>query len=138
MRQSPGFANMFQASVAEGLANTLGAIVMQTLKSVLSYSFETYAEKPSELHREKWAGRRANRGTDKVSGNRLETRDTPRERAGTLLHPRRVQGRSIVNRTCQADSLRQRIRSCQRLPNKSLSIMHRQESHDRSHEESQA
>jgi len=25
---------MFQASVAEGLANTLGAIVMQTLKSV--------------------------------------------------------------------------------------------------------
>ena len=52
MRQSPGFANMFQASVAEGLANTLGAIVMQTLKSVLSYSFETYAEKPSELHRE--------------------------------------------------------------------------------------
>ena len=52
MRQSPGFANMFQASVAEGLANTLGAIAMQTLKSVLSYSFETYAEKPSELHRE--------------------------------------------------------------------------------------
>ena len=52
MRQSPGFANVFEASVAEGLANTLGAIVMQTLKSVLSYSFETYAEKPSELHRE--------------------------------------------------------------------------------------
>ena len=52
MRQSPGFANMFQASVAEGLANTLGAIVMQTLKSVLSYSFEAYAEKPSELYRE--------------------------------------------------------------------------------------
>ncbi len=25
---------------------------MQTLKNVLSYSFETYAEKPSELHRE--------------------------------------------------------------------------------------
>src|SRR6058998_1774295 len=52
MRQSPGFANVFEASVAEGLANTLGAIVMQTLKSVLSYSFEAYAEKPSELHRE--------------------------------------------------------------------------------------
>src|SRR5256712_8830708 len=52
MRQSPGFANMFQASVAEGLANTLGAIVMQTLKAVLSYSLETYADKPSELHRE--------------------------------------------------------------------------------------
>src|SRR6266851_7656911 len=52
MRQPPGFANIFQLSVAEGLANTLGAIVMQTLKNVLSYSFETYAEKPSELHRE--------------------------------------------------------------------------------------
>ncbi len=52
MRQPPGFANTFQLSVAEGLANTLGAIVMQTLKNVLSYSFETYAEKPSELHRE--------------------------------------------------------------------------------------
>ena len=52
MRQSTGFANTFQLSVAEGLANTLGSIVMQTLKSVLSYPFETYAEKPSELHRE--------------------------------------------------------------------------------------
>jgi hypothetical protein len=52
MRQPPGFANTFQVSVAEGLANTLGAIVMQTFKNVLSYSFETYAEKPSELHRE--------------------------------------------------------------------------------------
>src|SRR6266849_10333239 len=52
MRQPPGFANTFQLSVAEGLANTLGAIVMQTLKTVLSYSLETYADKPSELHRE--------------------------------------------------------------------------------------
>jgi hypothetical protein len=52
MRQSLGFANAFQVSVAEGLTNTLGAIVMQTLKSVLTYSFETYAEKPSEFHRE--------------------------------------------------------------------------------------
>jgi hypothetical protein len=52
MRQSLGFANAFQVSVAEGLTNTLGAIVMQTLKSVLTYSFETYAEKPSEFHLE--------------------------------------------------------------------------------------
>jgi hypothetical protein len=52
MRESQEFANTFQLSVAEGLANTLGAIVMQTLKNVLSYSLETYAEKPMELHRE--------------------------------------------------------------------------------------
>ena len=52
VRESREFANAFQLSVAEGLANTLGAIVMQTLKTVLSYSLEMYAEKPSELHRE--------------------------------------------------------------------------------------
>jgi len=52
MRESPQFANMFQLSVAEGLANTLGATMMQTLKNVLGHSFETYAEKPLELHRE--------------------------------------------------------------------------------------
>ena len=43
---------MFQLSVAQGLANTLGGIVMQTLKNALAYSFATYAEKPLELHRE--------------------------------------------------------------------------------------
>jgi len=52
MRESREFANMFQLSVAEGLANTLGSIVMQTLKTLLSHSLETYAEKPNELHRE--------------------------------------------------------------------------------------
>jgi len=52
MRNSPEFANAFQVSVTEGLANTLGAIVMQTLKNVLAYSFATYAEKPLELHQE--------------------------------------------------------------------------------------
>jgi hypothetical protein len=52
IRESRDFANAFQQSVAEGLANTLGSIVMQTLKTLLSYSLETYAEKPSELHRE--------------------------------------------------------------------------------------
>jgi hypothetical protein len=51
-REPRDFANTFQASVVEGLANTLGSIVMQTLKTVLSYSLETYAEKPNELHRE--------------------------------------------------------------------------------------
>src|SRR5438445_11970538 len=52
MRESLEFANMFQLSVAEGLANTLGSIVMQTLKTLLSHSMETYAEEPNELHRE--------------------------------------------------------------------------------------
>ena len=52
MRESREFANMFQLSVAEGLANTLGSILMQTLKTLLSHSLETYAEKPNELHRE--------------------------------------------------------------------------------------
>src|SRR5207302_9399208 len=52
MRESREFANMFQLSVAEGLANTIGSIVMQTLKTLLSHTLETYAEKPSELHRE--------------------------------------------------------------------------------------
>src|SRR5438034_10815045 len=50
MRESREFANTFQLSVAEGLADTLGSIVMQTLKTLLTYSLETYAEKPSDLH----------------------------------------------------------------------------------------
>src|SRR5205807_9905378 len=52
MRESREFANRFQLSVAEGLANTLGSTVMKTLKTLLSHSLETYAEKPNELHRE--------------------------------------------------------------------------------------
>ncbi len=52
IRGSREFANTFQLSATEGLANTLGAIVMQTLKTVLSYSLETYADNPLELHRE--------------------------------------------------------------------------------------
>jgi hypothetical protein len=52
IRESLEFANTFQLSVVEGLANTLGSIVMQTLKTLLSHSLETYAEKPIELHRE--------------------------------------------------------------------------------------
>jgi hypothetical protein len=46
------FAKIFQISVADGLANTLGASVMETLKNLLNHPFETYAEKPAELHRE--------------------------------------------------------------------------------------
>jgi hypothetical protein len=46
------FANLFQASFAEGIANTLGTSVMETLQDLLSHSIETYAEKPAELHRE--------------------------------------------------------------------------------------
>jgi hypothetical protein len=52
LRESREFANTFQLSATEGLANTLGSIVMQTLKTLLSHSLETYADKPSELHRE--------------------------------------------------------------------------------------
>src|SRR5260370_29686260 len=52
IQESREFANTFQLSVTEGLVNTLGAIVMQAMKTVLSYSLETYADKPSELHRE--------------------------------------------------------------------------------------
>ena len=52
IQESREFANTFQLSVTEGLVNTLGAIVMQTLKTVLSYSLETYADNPSALHRE--------------------------------------------------------------------------------------
>jgi hypothetical protein len=52
LRESPEFANMFQLSAAEGLTNTLGAIVMQTLKNVLTYPLARYAENPLELHRE--------------------------------------------------------------------------------------
>ena len=52
MPKSLGFANMFELSVGDGIANTLGVTVMQTLKNLLSHPFTTYAEKPAELHRE--------------------------------------------------------------------------------------
>jgi len=47
MSESRDFTNMFQVSVEEGLANTLGVTVMQTLKNLLGYSFEIYAKKAS-------------------------------------------------------------------------------------------
>jgi hypothetical protein len=46
------FDKMFQASVAEGIGNTLGVNVMETLKNLLHYPFNAYAEKPAEFHRE--------------------------------------------------------------------------------------
>ena len=52
MSESRDFTNMFQVSAEEGLANTLGVSVMQTLKNLLSYSFEVYSKKPVELHHE--------------------------------------------------------------------------------------
>ena len=46
------FAGVFQASVKEGLRNTLGEIVMLTIVPLLKQSLQTYAEKPSEFHQE--------------------------------------------------------------------------------------
>jgi len=46
------FATMFQSSVKEGLRNTLGETVMLTIVPLLKQSLQTYAEKPSEFHRE--------------------------------------------------------------------------------------
>ncbi len=46
------FASAFQASVREGLRNTLGDTVMLTLVPLLKQSLHTYAEKPSEFHRD--------------------------------------------------------------------------------------
>ena len=46
------FANEFQASVRDGLRNTLGETVMPTLVPLLKQSLQTYAEKPSEFHRD--------------------------------------------------------------------------------------
>jgi hypothetical protein len=46
------FAKLFQASVSDGLANTLGKTVMETVRNLLNHPFTDYAEKPAELHRE--------------------------------------------------------------------------------------
>ena len=46
------FSNIFQDSVKEGLRNTLGETVMLTILPLLKQSLQTYAEKPSEFHRE--------------------------------------------------------------------------------------
>ena len=46
------FSSIFQESVKDGLRNTLGETVMQTLVPLLKQTLQTYAEKPSEFHRE--------------------------------------------------------------------------------------
>src|SRR5947209_19464431 len=46
------FASAFQASVRDGLRNTLGETVMLTLVPLLKQSLQTSAEKPSEFHRD--------------------------------------------------------------------------------------
>ena len=43
---------MFQASVKDGLRNTLGETVMLTMVPLLKQTLRAYAEKPGELHRE--------------------------------------------------------------------------------------
>jgi hypothetical protein len=52
MPESIEFAKLFQASVSEGIANTLGRTVMETVRNLLSHPFTTYAEKPADLDRE--------------------------------------------------------------------------------------
>ena len=46
------FFSMFQESVKDGLRNTLGETVMLTLVPLFKQSLQTYADKPSEFHRE--------------------------------------------------------------------------------------
>jgi len=46
------FLTVFLSSVKEGLRNTLGETVMLTMVPLLKQPLETYAETPSELHRE--------------------------------------------------------------------------------------
>jgi hypothetical protein len=44
------FANVFQSSVEDGIANTLGRPVMDTLRALISKPFKAYADKPASLH----------------------------------------------------------------------------------------
>ena len=46
------FSSMFQASVKDGLRNTLGETVMLTILPLLKQTLQAYAEKPGEFHRE--------------------------------------------------------------------------------------
>jgi hypothetical protein len=43
---------MFQASVKDGLRNTLGETVMLTVVPLLKQTLQAYSEKPGEFHRE--------------------------------------------------------------------------------------
>ena len=46
------FSSMFQASVKDGLRNTLGETVMLTMVPLLKQTLQAYAEKPGGFHRE--------------------------------------------------------------------------------------
>lgn len=46
------FSSIFQASVRDGLRNTLGETVMLTIVPLLKQTLQTYSEKPGEFHRE--------------------------------------------------------------------------------------
>ena len=46
------FSSIFQESVKDGLRNTLGETVVLTVVPLLKQTLQTYAEKPSEFHRE--------------------------------------------------------------------------------------
>jgi hypothetical protein len=46
------FSGIFQASVKDGLRNTLGETVMLTVVPLLKQTLEMYAERPREFHRE--------------------------------------------------------------------------------------
>jgi hypothetical protein len=52
MTGSIEFAKLFQASVSEGIANTLGKTIMETVKNLLNHPFAAYAEKPGDFDRE--------------------------------------------------------------------------------------
>ena len=46
------FVNVLQASVREGISNTLGRVVADTLLTLLKQPFQLYADRPSEFHRD--------------------------------------------------------------------------------------
>ena len=52
MSKPVDFESVFQSAVREGITNALGAIVMSSLQNLLKQPLKTYAEKPSELHRD--------------------------------------------------------------------------------------
>ena len=46
------FVNALQVSIRDGIGNTLGVRVMETLLTLLKHPFQLYAEKPVEFHRD--------------------------------------------------------------------------------------
>src|SRR5713101_3633670 len=52
MNPPPEFVTALQASIRNGIGNTLGVQVMETLLSLLKQPFQLYAEKPLEFQRD--------------------------------------------------------------------------------------